>query len=246
MTLNRTLRPLLACCLVLHLSAAVGAEAVRSPAWSSLSSAQKQALAPLQRDWAAIDEQRKQKWLEVATRFPAMTEDERARVRERMAEWARLSPSERARARLQFQEAQQLSPADRQARWQAYQSLSPEERKKLAQRAKPAAKPASSANDTTARTAASSQTANDGKRNLVQSAPLAPSRAVLPTVVQAKPGATTTSMATKAAPPVHHQAGLPKIAATPGFVDSATLLPKRGPQGAAVRSAATPSSATQP
>jgi len=236
---------LLACCLVLHLGVAVGAEAVRSPAWNSLSSAQKQALAPLQRDWAAIDEQRKQKWLEVATRFPAMTEDERARVRERMAEWARLSPTERARARLQFQEAQQLSPADRQARWQAYQSLSPEERKKLAQRAKPTAKSAS-APDTAARTAATPQAAPGGKRNLVQSAPLAPSRAVLPTVVQAKPGATTTSMATKATPPVHHQAGLPKIAATPGFVDSATLLPKRGPQGAAVRSAATPSSATQP
>jgi hypothetical protein len=27
---------------------------------------------------------------------------------------------------------------------------------------------------------------------------------------------------------------MPKIAATPGFVDSTTLLPQRGPQGAAV------------
>jgi hypothetical protein len=31
---------------------------------------------------------------------------------------------------------------------------------------------------------------------------------------------------------------MPKIAATPGFVDPATLLPKRGPQGAAAQRAA--------
>ena len=85
------------------------------------------------------------------------------------------------------------------------------------------------------------------KRNMVQSQAAAPKRAVAPTVVQAKPGATTTSMATRVAPPAHNQAGLPKIAATPGFVDPATLLPRRGPQGAAVRSAgAATDPATQP
>jgi Protein of unknown function (DUF3106) len=54
---------------------------------------------------------------------------------------------------------------------------------------------------------------------------------------QAKPGATTTTISTRPAPPAHHQAGLPKIVAAPGFVDRATLLPQRGPQGAAVRAA---------
>jgi hypothetical protein len=34
---------------------------------------------------------------------------------------------------------------------------------------------------------------------------------------------------------MHHQAGLPKVAATPAFVDSATLLPRRGAQAAPVR-----------
>ncbi len=245
MTLKHALRSLLACWLVLHLGVSLGADSGRGPTWSGLNAAQKQALAPLQRDWSAIDDPRKQKWLEVAARFPTMSEDERARVRERMTEWARLTPTERARARLQFQEAQQVSPAERQARWNAYQSLSPEERNRLAQRAKPATKPASAPIDTASR-AANSGAAPGGKRNLVQTTSLPPSRAVLPTVVQAKPGATTTSMATKSAPPAHHQTGLPKIAATPGFVDPATLLPKRGPQGAAVRSASTPSSATQP
>ena len=241
---KHSFRTLLAGLLVLHLGAAMAADLARSPGWNGLSIAQKQALAPLQRDWATLDEQRKEKWLEVAARFPAMSADERARVRERMTEWARLTPSERARARLQFQEAQQLPAAERQARWQAYQSLSPEERSKLAQRAKPVIK-AASAPDNPPRVAAT-PAASSGKRNIVQATALPPSRAVSPTVVQAKPGATTTSMATKVTPPAHHQTGLPKIAATPGFVDSATLLPKRGPQGAAVRSAATSSSANQP
>jgi len=35
-------------------------------------------------------------------------------------------------------------------------------------------------------------------------------------------------------PPPHQQTGMPKIAATPEFVNRSTLLPKRGPQAAAV------------
>ena len=63
-------------------------------------------------------------------------------------------------------------------------------------------------------------------------------RAVAPTVVQGQPGATTTLMSKRPNPPSHQQPGLPKIAASPGFVDKATLLPQRGPQSAAVHSAA--------
>ena len=51
--------------------------------------------------------------------------------------------------------------------------------------------------------------------------------------MQAKPGATTTPLSARPSPPLHQQAGLPKVAATPGFVDSKTLLPQRGAQGAA-------------
>jgi len=42
-------------------------------------------------------------------------------------------------------------------------------------------------------------------------------------------------MSQPATPPAHHQPGMPKIAATEGFVDRSTLLPQRGPQGAAMR-----------
>jgi hypothetical protein len=61
---------------------------------------------------------------------------------------------------------------------------------------------------------------------------------VAPTVVQAKPGATTTLMSKPANPPAHQQPGLPKVAATPGFVDRTTLLPQKGAQAAGTRAPA--------
>jgi hypothetical protein len=59
-----------------------------------------------------------------------------------------------------------------------------------------------------------------------------PPKAVAPTIVQAKPGATTNLISRPPKPPNHQQTGLPKIAATPGLVDRTTLLPKRVPQNA--------------
>ncbi len=235
-----------ACLLALSLGAAAQTTVDRSPTWSSLTSAQKQVLAPLQRDWASIDANRKQKWLEVAAKFPSMPADERARVQARMAEWARLTPAERAGARLQFQEARRLPAEERQAKWEAYQALSAEEKQSLARRAKPVPKAASAAEASAAKTRPAATAASGAKQNLVAAATLTPSRVVTPTVVQAKPGATTTSITKRAAPPLHNQPGLPKVAATPTFVDPATLLPRRGPQGAAVRAAASADPAQEP
>jgi hypothetical protein len=219
----------------------VAGAAADSAAWSRLTAAQKQVLAPLQKDWPGLDAQRREKWVEVASRFNTLPAEEQVRVKERMVEWARMSPAQRTRARLVFQEARQLPADERQARWQAYRSLSPEARQALAQRASPPARPIASV----ARTEPPG--ANPAaKRNLVQAGASQPPKAIAPTVVQARPGATTTPMATKATPPLHHQAGLPKIAATPTFVDQATLLPKRGPQGAAARSVASREPASQP
>jgi hypothetical protein len=217
-------------------------EADRGPAWASLSVAQKQALAPLQRDWQSIDGLRQQKWLEVAARFPTMPADERARVQARLTEWARMTPAERASARLQFQEVRRLPADERQAKWQAYQALSPEVRSTLAQRAQPASRPASMPG---AGLAAKSP-APTAKRNLVPASAAPPASAIAPAVVQARPGATTLTMGKHANPPPHQQAGMPKIAATPGFVDAATLLPQRGPQGAAARPVASSEPAKQP
>jgi hypothetical protein len=209
------------------------AAASEGAAWSVLTASQKQVLAPLQKDWPSLDAQRRQKWLEVASRFGSLPAEEQERVKERMVEWARMTPGQRARARLVFQEARQLPADERQARWEAYRSLSPEARQALAQRAAPAARPASAV----ARAETSNATPGP-KRNVVQAGSAQAPKAVTPTVQQARPGATTTPMTTRAAPPLHQQVGLPKIAATPTFVNPATLLPKRGPQGAAVRSVA--------
>lgn len=200
------------------------------PAWASLTVQQQAALAPLQRDWSRIDSPQKQKWLEVAGRFPKMAEADRERVQRRMSDWASMTPSERGRARLQFQETRQLSAEDRQARWEAYKALPDEERRALAQKAKPPARPASAADAGTADASP--------KRNILPPGRQAPLRPVSPAVVQARPGATTTLMSTPPAAPGHQQPGMPKIVATDGFVEPNTLLPKRGAQGAAVSRAA--------
>lgn len=208
----------------------VPAEAAQRTDWVRLTPAQQQALHPLMADWPALDAERQAKWVEVADRFPAMTAAERQRLHSRMAEWARLTPAERRTARLQFQEARRVSPEDRQAAWKAYQALPDEQRQRLAQQSRPAARTAAAPKST-----ASSPKA---KVNVVQSSVQAPARAATATARQARPGATTSPMTQRPLPPAAIQHGMPKIAATPGFVDPATLLPKRGPQGAAAERAA--------
>lgn len=198
--------------------------------WRDLSAAQREALAPLEREWAGIDAPRKQKWIEIAARYPSMPAAERKRLQDRMADWTRLTPAQRGQARLNYQETREVPSDDRRAKWEAYQSLPSEERRQLAARA--AAQPNGSA--APRRGTPVPETAQV-KSNIVPNPALsAPPRAVAPTVVQAKPGATTSLMSDRRTPPSHQQTGLPKIAATPGFVDNQTLLPKRGPQGAAV------------
>ena len=211
------------------------------PAWSSLSASQRSALAPLERDWSTIDAQRKQKWIDIAARMPTMPPEERARVHERMTTWARLSPQERGQARLQFQETRQISPQEKQARWQAYQALPAEQKQELAQRAAPPV--TRGARGTRGDANPPDPTGVSRKSNIVPNPDYAaPSRRVAPTVVQGGPGATTTLMTKPATPPRHQQTGMPKIAAGSGFVDSTTLLPKRGPQAAATRSPSAPES----
>jgi Protein of unknown function (DUF3106) len=211
--------------------------------WQDLPAGHRAVLKPLERDWRGIGAEQKQKWVELAARFPALSPEERGRVQARMTEWAQMSPRERGQARINFQEAKQVSPQDRQAQWEAYQALTPEQKQQLAARAAPVPKDNSrQANAAPARPSRAADPMDDSppaKSNLVPNpAHAQPLRQVAPTVVQAQPGATTTLITKRPVPPAHQQTGLPKIAATPEFVDKATLLPQRGPQGAATRSAA--------
>ncbi len=213
-------------------------QAESGPSWKSLRPAEQASLAPLERLWPTLDASRKEKWLVLARRFADMSSKERDRIRERMVEWVAMSPLERGRARQNFQEMQIGRLEDRQALWEAYRALPAEQRQELAQRARPASSPLPSPRQAGS-APGDGKVAGATKRNFVPANPgNAAPRPVSPTVVQAKPGATTTLLTTSASPPMHNQPGLPKIAATDGFVNPSTLLPKRGPQGAAARSAA--------
>jgi len=220
----------------------------RGVRWQDLTSIQQGQLQSLERDWSSIDARQKQKWLELSTRMPGMSADERQRIQARMADWAKLTPDQRGQARIRFQEAKQLPAQDRQDRWDAYQSLSVEQKKQLAARALSAASSADSvrkAANTTPRTDRSARDVPQPKSNTVPNPAFAASpKPVAPAVVQARPGATTTLITKLPAPPLHEHTGMPKIAATPEFVNKATLLPKRGPQAAASR-AATPASGAE-
>lgn len=204
------------------------------PAWGSLNGQQRGVLAPLERDWHTIDAPRKAKWLEVASRFPSMPPEERQRVQERMADWARMSPAERGRARLTFQESKQLTREQKQQRWEAYQALPDAQRRALAERAKPAADPRKAGASAPALDAAVPKKTAEPVRAAASSPLVKP---VAPTIVQAKPGATTTLMTRQVAPPAHQRPGQPKIAAKPDQVNRQTLLPQLGPQATAAASA---------
>ena len=191
--------------------------------WASLTAQQRRELQQLQKVWPALTGDRQQKWLEVAARMPLMSNEERERVRERMVEWVQMTPAQRGQARLQFQEVRQWPADDRQAKWEAYLALTDDERTALAGQASRSHQPLASVS------------ATQKKNTVATSSPgLNVKKPVGPTVVQIKPGATTQLVSKVHAPPSHHQPGMPKIVATSTFVDPQTLLPKRGPQAAAM------------
>ena len=206
--------------LLLRATATVREEGVR---WQALTPAQREALAPLEREWPGIDAARKQKWIALAGRFNTLSPEERARINARMVEWAKLTPAERGQARLRFEEARQLPVPDRSERWRAYQALPPEQRQQLAARAATAA---SAPRDAASKPAKAGRDSKEAKFNVVPNPALAqPPRPVAPTMVQAAPGATTTVITRRPTPPPHQQTGMPKIATTPEFVNRSTLLP---------------------
>lgn len=218
----------LTCGLVTGLVAAGGALAQALAAtgplvWDEMPAQQRNVLAPLRGDWSTITPAQQQKWAEVARRFPALPPEERTRVQQRLSEWSRLSPQERGSARFNFQEARQLSPQERQQQWEAYRALPAEQRRALAERAGqpvPAGTPPREASTTV-------------KSSVVRAPAPVVGQPVSPSVVKRGAGASTELISKPPTPPMHQQAGLPKVAATPGFVDKATLLPQRGAQGAA-------------
>jgi hypothetical protein len=102
------------------------------PTWSELSRDQKHALKPLAQVWPSLSELHKRKWLVLSQNFSELSVQEQHKLQERMSDWTSLTAQERAQARLHFAEVQQLPGDERRAKWEAYQALSDEQRRKLA------------------------------------------------------------------------------------------------------------------
>jgi hypothetical protein len=192
--------------------------------WASLSPAQARVLAPLGGVWTSLSPEQQRKWIELAALYPRMSAVDQQRLRERMNEWATMNTAERRRTRLEFQRIGALSPEQRLAQWDAYRALPHEERERLTAQAQRAV-----TGERAPRPRAGT------KPNVVQAGPVVVERPVTHATVQAAPGASTRPLVRGAEPPRHQQAGLPKIIATPTFVDPVTLLPRRGAQAAGVR-----------
>jgi len=111
-----------------------------APRWAELSGVQKGALSPLAGAWDTLSDGHRRKWIALAQNYNTLTPAEQTTLHSRMADWAALNPKEREQARLNFALTKKTAPADRTANWEAYQALSPEDREKLASKAKARAK----------------------------------------------------------------------------------------------------------
>lgn len=201
--------------------------------WDSLSSQEQSNLAPLRSDWTKLDTMSRLKWMEVASRLHQMPAAESKRVRDRMQEWSQMTPEQRGQARIQYQVSQNLSDL-KQEKWVAYQSLTNEERKALANRAQ-------DRQTSQSKTKKSKMTQRVRRSTIViNTDALLAAQSIAPGLLQTNPGASTSLVNSHFTPPWHQQVGLPKIAVGPEFVDPVTLLPRRGPQAAKIVQQADP------
>ena len=113
--------------------------AATKPDWSELTPAQQAALGPLAPAWAGISEAQKRKWIALSQNYPSLSPAERETLHGRMTEWAALSPAQRNQARINFTQTKNLSNDEKKAQWEAYQALSPDQKKRLAAGAQPQA-----------------------------------------------------------------------------------------------------------
>lgn len=159
--------------------------------WKQLKSHEKAALAPLAAQWGELTETQRSKWLTIAQQFDKLSSAEQQVMQARMKEWVALGPVQRNQARLNFNTVQNLSKDEKKSRWDEYQALSEDERRKLSAGALAPAK-----------TAAPSRT------------PVAPDRLVQPTV-RTVPAAALPQRA-----PIDRKTLLPLPAPLPGPADS--------------------------
>ena len=100
--------------------------------WDDLSAVQQKILAPLEEDWSYLSKERRQKWIQVANLYPKMKRVDQERLQSRMNEWSKLSQKDRRIARDNYLSSLRFPAEEKASAWQAYQQLSPEDKKKLA------------------------------------------------------------------------------------------------------------------
>lgn len=98
------------------------------PLWSELSSSQQSVLEPFAQQWNGWSAQEKRIWVSLADRVPRMAPAARERAHQRIREWAALTPEQRRLARQNYRLAKRLPPDERQAQWERYRELTPEQR----------------------------------------------------------------------------------------------------------------------
>lgn len=101
--------------------------------WEGLKLGQQNILAPLESDWDYMLPDSRKKWIQVANLYPKMSEADQKRLQSRMTSWSSLSQKDRRLARENYLSSLKF-PAEKKAEaWSAYQKLSDEQKKKLAQ-----------------------------------------------------------------------------------------------------------------
>jgi hypothetical protein len=100
--------------------------------WESLKPAQQKILAPLESDWDYMLPDSRRKWTQVANIYPKMSPQDQERLQSRMTGWSNLSQKERRLARENYLSSLKF-PAEKKAEaWSAYQKLTDDQKKKLA------------------------------------------------------------------------------------------------------------------
>lgn len=101
--------------------------------WEGLKPEQQKILAPLESDWNYMLPDSRKKWIQVANLYPKMSEADQQRLQSRMMGWSNLSQKDRRLARENYLGSLKF-PAEKKAEaWSAYQKLTDEQKKKLAQ-----------------------------------------------------------------------------------------------------------------
>lgn len=116
--------------------------------WEGLKPTQQTILEPLESDWDYMLPESRKKWIQVANLYPKMSAADQQRLQSRMASWSKLSQKDRRLARENYLSSLKFPNEKKAEAWSAYQKLSDEQKKKLAQAEVNKKKPGASSSPT--------------------------------------------------------------------------------------------------